>query len=56
MKTPVFDFVKKYAEKVMPIEDLINRANEIENIQNLIEKNGGNFEIEESKLELAKIL
>ena len=51
-----YTFVKKYAEKVMPIEDLINRANEIENIQNLIEKNGGNFEIEESKLELAKIL
>lgn len=51
-----YTFVKKYAEKVMPIEDLINKANEIENIQNLIEKNGGNFEIEESKLELAKIL
>lgn len=51
-----YTFVKKYSEKVMPIEDLINKANEIENIQNLIEKNGENFEIEDVKLELAKIL
>lgn len=51
-----YTFVKKYSEKVMPIEDLINKSNEIENIQKLIENNGGNFDIEDVKLELAKVL
>ena len=47
---------KKYSEKTMPIEDIINKSNEIENIQNLLESNDGNFEIEDVKLELAKVL
>lgn len=51
-----YTFVKKYSEKVMPIEDIINKSNEIENIQKLVENNGGNFDIEEVKLELAKVL
>ena len=51
-----YTFVKKYSEKTMPIEDIINKSNEIENIQNLLESNGGNFEIEDVKLELAKVL
>ena len=51
-----YTFVKKYSEKTIPIEDIINKSNEIENIQNLLESNGGNFEIEDVKLELAKVL
>ena len=51
-----YTFVKKYSERVMPIEDVINKSNEIENIQKLIENNGGKFDIEDVKLELAKVL
>ena len=51
-----YTFVKKYSEKVMPTVEVINKANEIENIQKLLENNGGNFDIEETKLELAKVL
>lgn len=51
-----YTFVKKYSEKVMPVEEVINKSNEIENIQNLLENNGGNFDIEDVKLELAKVL
>lgn len=51
-----YTFVKKYSEQTMPIEELIMKSNEIENIQNLLENNGGNFEISETNLELSKVL
>lgn len=51
-----YTFVKKYSERVMPVEELINKSNEIENIQKLLENNGGKFDIEDVKFELAKVL
>ena len=51
-----YTFVKKYSEQTMPIEELIAKSNEIENIQKLLENNGGNFEISETNLELSKVL
>ncbi|MBP3596037.1 MAG: hypothetical protein J6J60_01355 [Clostridia bacterium] len=51
-----FNKIEKQLENIVPLEALINKAREIENLQNLITNNGGNFDISNEKLELVKVL
>lgn len=48
--------INKLMEDIAPIESVINEANTIKNIHNLIENNGQNFNISEEEIEIAKIL
>lgn len=48
--------LEKSLEKVMPLEETIKQAREIENLHNLIKNNGQNFEISEIEKQLAKKL
>lgn len=51
-----FNKIEKQLEDIVPLENIINKAREIENLQNLITNNGGNFDISNEKLELVKLL
>lgn len=48
--------LEKSLTKVMPLEETIKQAREIENLHNLIKNNGQNFEISEIEKQLAKKL
>ena len=48
--------LEKSLNKVVPLENTLTRARQIENIHNRIKNNGQNFEISEVELELAKKL
>lgn len=48
--------LEKSLAKVMPLEETIKQAREIENLHNLIKNNGQNFEISEIEKQLAKKL
>ena len=48
--------IKNSLEKVMPIEQVIVEAREIENLHSLIKNNGKNFELSQTEQELAKKL
>lgn len=43
-------------EKVMPIEDIINKARKVENLHNLIKNNGKNFDLTDEQKQLAEQL
>ena len=51
-----FKNINKQLENIVPLENTINKAREIENLQKIIENNGGNFNISTETLELAKVL
>lgn len=51
-----FKNINKQLENIVPLENTINKAREIENLQNIIENNGGNFNISNETFELAKVL
>ena len=48
--------IEKYLEKVMPFENIINKARKIENIHNLIKNNGKDFTLSEQEIKLAEKL
>lgn len=48
--------IEKQLESIVPLENTINKARTIENLQNLITNNGGDFNFSETELELAKML
>lgn len=48
--------LEKSLEKVVPLENTLKRAREIENIHNLIKNNGKNFEISDIEKQLAQKL
>ena len=48
--------LEKSLNKVVPLENTLSKAREIENIHNRIKNNGQNFEISDVELELAKKL
>ena len=50
------DKIQSKLKEVMPIENLISEARQIENIHELIKNNGGDFNLSEEELELANIL
>lgn len=51
-----FKKINKELSNVMPLENVINEAREIENIHNLIKSNGNNFNLSTTQVELAKKL
>lgn len=51
-----FKKIDKELSNIMPLENLIKEAREIENIHNLIKNNGNVFNLSTSQLELAKKL
>lgn len=48
--------IERRIEKVMPIKEILEKANVVENLHNLIKNNGKNFDLSEDELELAKKL
>ena len=48
--------IESSLNNIVPLEDTIRRAREIENIHNLVKNNGKNFDLSEEQLELAKKL
>lgn len=50
------DKIQSKLKEIMPIENLISEARQIENIHELIKNSGGNFNLSEEELELANIL
>lgn len=50
------DKIQSKLKEIMPIENLISEARQIENIHELIKNNGGDFNLSEEELELANIL
>lgn len=48
--------IENIIDKIVPIENVIKRTREVENIHNLISNNGHNFDISELEIELNKKL
>ena len=48
--------IKQNLEKLVPLEETLQRVAEVENINNLIKNNGNNFNLTEEQLNLAKKL
>ena len=51
-----FKKIQKELEKVVPLESVITKARQLENIHNLIKNNGKNFNLTREELELANKL
>ena len=51
-----YEKIEKEINKILPMEETIQRVSEIENIHNLIKNNGQNFEITKNEKELAEML
>ena len=51
-----YNNINKELNNIIPLENIIKEAREIENIHNLILNNGNNFNLSETQLELAKKL
>lgn len=48
--------IQKELEKIIPIEDVLTRVEQLENMHELVVNNGGNFNLSEEELELANML
>ena len=48
--------IKNEMQKIMPIENVLKKVEYVNNLQELIQKNGGNFNLSEEELELAEML
>jgi len=51
-----YDKIQEYLEKVIPLEDVLTKARQLENIHTLIKNNGKNFNLTEQEKELANML
>ena len=51
-----FDKLEEYIEETAPLEETIKIYNEIKTLQELIENNGGNFDLSQNELELIEAL
>ena len=51
-----YDKIQEYLEKVVPLEDVLTKARQLENIHTLIKNNGKNFNLTEQEKELANML
>ena len=52
----IYNKIEKQMEEIIPIKGVIEKVEYIENLQNLIENNGNNFQLTEEELELANML
>lgn len=48
--------IEEYLEKVIPLEDTINKARTVENLHERIKNNGKNFQLTDTEKELAEML
>ena len=48
--------IQEYMEQVVPLEDTINKAREVETMHTLIKNNGKNFQLSDEEKELIKLL
>lgn len=48
--------MEKELEKVIPLENVIKKARQVENIHNLIKNNGNNFNLSKEELSLSNKL
>jgi len=51
-----FTKIKKQLKELIPLEETLKNAREIENIHTLIKNNNGNFNLSQDELDLAKKL
>ena len=51
-----YEKIEKELETIIPLEDVIIKARQVENLHNLIKNNGQNFNLSKEELELAKKL
>lgn len=51
-----YDKIQEKLKEIMPLENTIKEARQIENIHNLIKNNGHNFDLTNEQLELSKML
>lgn len=51
-----YNKIKNRLEKIIPVEDTINKARTVENLHNLIKNNDKNFDLTEEQLQLAQQL
>jgi len=51
-----YDKIQEYLEKVIPLENVLTKARQLENIHTLIKNNGKNFNLTEQEKELANLL
>ncbi len=51
-----YDKIQQKLKEIMPLENTIKEARQIENIHNLIKNNGHNFNLTNEQLELSKML
>jgi len=51
-----YNKIKDNVEKLVPMEETLNKVNALENLHNLIKNNGGDFNLTNEQLELAKKL
>ena len=52
----MYNKIEKQMKEVVPIQSILNKVEYVENLQQLIENNGNNFNITEEELELANML
>ena len=52
----IYTRMQNELEKVLPIQDVLDKVEQIENLHELIVNNGGDFNLTEEELELANIL
>ena len=52
----IYNKIEKQMSNLIPIKDVLEKVEYVENLQQLIENNGNNFELSEEELELAKML
>ena len=51
-----YNKIEKQMEKMAPIQSIFDKVEYVENLEQLIENNGNNFQLTEEELELAKML
>lgn len=51
-----YNKMEKELEKVIPLENVIKKARQVENLHNLIKNNGNNFNLSKEELSLANKL
>ena len=52
----IYNKIEKQIKEIAPIQSVLDKVEYVENLQNLIENNGNNFQLTEEELELANML
>ena len=51
-----YNKIKENLEKIVPLEEVINKARVVENLHELVKNNGKNFHLTQQEKELAEML